>query len=74
MADPWQEKYRKERAKRIARIVGNPRVYSDPAHPPLVKGGQGRSAESIHRDTAGVAWCLACIVLLIVLLIVGGGS
>lgn len=67
MADPWQEKYRKERAKRIARL----RAELDP---PLVKGGQGRTGQSVHRDTAGVAWCLVCIALLIVLLIVGGGS
>ncbi len=63
-APDWRETYARERAKRVARI----RAES------LIAGGQGRTAESIERDGAGVAWALACMVLLIVLLVVGGGS
>lgn len=63
-APDWRETYARERAKRIARI----RAES------MLAGGQGRTAESIQRDSAGVVWALACLVLLIVLLVVGGGS
>lgn len=43
----------------------------------LILGGQGRSAESVRRDGAGVAWTLALVALVVVLLAVracGGGS
>ena len=63
-APDWRATYARERAKRVARIRAE--------H--LLEGGQGRSAESIQRDSAGVVWALACLVLLIVLLAVGGGS
>jgi hypothetical protein len=63
-APNWRETYARERAKRIARIRAE--------H--LLAGGQGRTAESMQRDAAGVLWALACLVLLIVLLAVGGGS
>lgn len=43
----------------------------------IILGGQGRTAESVRRDGAGVAWTLALVALVIVLLAVracGGGS
>lgn len=56
----WQETYERERQKRIARIIkGNP----------IVRGGQGRTAESIRRDGAGVVWTLTLAALVIVLLV-----
>lgn len=63
-APDWRETYARERAKRIARIRAE--------H--LIGGGQGRTAESIQRDSAGVVWALACFVLLVVLLVASGGK
>ena len=63
-APNWRETYARERAKRIARIRADQ----------MLGGGQGRTAESIQRDGAGVVWALACLVLLIVLLVASGGK
>lgn len=63
-APDWRETYARERAKRIARIRADQ----------MLEGGQGRTAESIQRDSAGVVWALACVVLLVVLLVASGGQ
>lgn len=63
-APNWRETYARERAKRIARIRADQ----------MLEGGQGRTAESIQRDSAGVVWALACVVLLIALLIASTGK
>lgn len=50
---PWRETYEIERAKRIE----------------LIRGGQGRSTESVRRDGAGIVWCLVLVAGLLVILI-----
>lgn len=59
MSEDWKETYRRERERRIAILLGNP----------IVRGGQGRTAESIRRDGAGVAWTLTLVALVVVLLV-----
>lgn len=58
--DPWQRKYHRERNKRIRDIMHGQAA---------IKGGQGRSAESVHKDGLGVAFALVAIVLLVVVLV-----
>lgn len=43
----------------LARLLGHP----------IVRGGQGRTAESLRRDAAGVVWTLTLAALVIVLLV-----
>jgi hypothetical protein len=63
-APNWRETYARERAKRVARIRADQ----------MLEGGQGRTAESIQRDSAGVVWALACLALLLVLLVASSGK
>jgi len=60
--DPWQRKYKRERAKRIAAIKAS-------MTPPLVKGGQGRTGESVAQDGMAVLFTVAAAVLLVVLIV-----
>lgn len=59
--DPWQRKYKIERARRIARIKA---TMSLP-----VKGGQGRTDASVASDGLAVLFTLGAAVLLVVLIV-----
>ena len=60
--DPWQRKYKLERAKRIAAIKAS-------MTPPVVKGGQGRPDVSVESDGLAVLFTIAAAVLLVVLIV-----
>ena len=60
--DPWQRKYKIERAKRIAAIKAT-------MSPPPVKGGQGHTDASVASDGLAVLFTLGAAVLLVVLIV-----
>lgn len=61
----WQDDYRRERAKRIARIKAE-------ADLPLVGGGQGRTPTEVVDSSIVVLTCCALLLLLVLILTCGG--